>query len=74
MHPQNSFCFTLFYLDAQAPPTYADVYERSIREPEQFWAEEAERISWMKPWSRLLDNSNPPFTKWYWLHFWAYRQ
>nr|CAH0100879.1 unnamed protein product [Daphnia galeata] len=60
--------------NAQAPPTYADVYERSIREPEQFWAEEAERISWMKPWSRLLDNSNPPFTKWYWLHLWAYRQ
>lgn len=56
-------------IDAQAAPTYKDAYERSILDPEQFWAEEAEKISWMKPWSRVLDHTNPPFTKWYWLYF-----
>ncbi|XP_057366291.1 acyl-CoA synthetase short-chain family member 3, mitochondrial-like [Daphnia carinata] len=50
---------------AKAAPTYKDVYERSILNPEQFWAEEAEKISWMKPWSRVLDHTNPPFTKWF---------
>jgi propionyl-CoA synthetase len=50
---------------SHAPNTYKDVYERSIRDPEEFWAEEASRVTWMKPWTRVLDNSNPPFTKWY---------
>lgn len=50
---------------SHAPNTYKNVYERSIRDPEEFWAEEASRITWMKPWARVLDNSNPPFTKWF---------
>lgn len=61
----NTYNSVLFLIaEAQAPPIYKEVFERSIREPEQFWAEEATRISWMKPWSRVLDNTNPPFTKW----------
>ena len=52
-------------LGSHAPNTYKNVYERSIRDPEEFWAEEASQITWMKPWARVLDNSNPPFTKWY---------
>jgi len=50
---------------AKATNTYHEVYDRSIRQPEDFWAEEAKRVEWMKPWSKVLDNSNPPFTKWY---------
>ena len=57
-----SFCF--ISTGARGPETYRQVYDRSIRDPEGFWAEEASRIAWMKPWSRVLDNSNPPFTKW----------
>lgn len=51
-------------IDAQAPYTYKEVFERSIRHPEEFWAEEATKITWMKNWDRVLDNSNEPFTKW----------
>lgn len=41
-------------------------YQRSIREPEEFWGELAEKVvHWDKPFEKVLDNSNPPFTKWY---------
>lgn len=45
--------------------TYREVYDRSISDPENFWGEVATGITWMKPWDRVLDHSNPPFTKWY---------
>ncbi len=32
---------------------------------EKFWAKQAERISWRKPFTKTLDWSNPPFAKWY---------
>lgn len=47
------------------PATYKDVYERSLKNPEEFWAEAAEQIVWSKKWDRVLDNSNEPFTKWF---------
>lgn len=50
--------------DAQAPYTYKEVFERSIRNPEEFWAEEASKITWMKKWDHVLDISKQPFTKW----------
>ncbi|XP_055610296.1 acyl-CoA synthetase short-chain family member 3, mitochondrial [Uranotaenia lowii] len=47
-------------------PLYRDVYERSINEPNAFWGELAEQLlHWNKPWEAVMDNSNPPFTKWY---------
>lgn len=45
---------------------YMNEYERSIKEPEQFWGEIGERVvHWDKPFEKVLDHSNPPFTKWY---------
>lgn len=40
---------------------------RSIEEPEQFWGEVAAppQLHWDKPFEKVLDNSNPPFTKWF---------
>ena len=40
-------------------------YRRSIEDPEGFWAEAARGIDWIKPWDRVLDNSNPPFSRWF---------
>lgn len=47
-------------------PSYSDTYLRSIEEPEEFWGEIAAppKIHWDKPFEKVLDNSNPPFTKW----------
>lgn len=47
------------------PATYKDVYERSLKNPEEFWAEAAEQLVWSKKWDRVLDNSCEPFTKWF---------
>ena len=44
---------------------YKTIFQRSIETPEEFWAEQAEHIVWDKKWTTVLDNSRPPFTKWY---------
>ena len=44
---------------------YDEVFKKSIEEPEEFWAELAEEINWYKPFTKVLDNSNQPFTKWF---------
>ena len=36
--------------------TYEQMYQRSIDDPEGFWAEQAETfLSWYKPWDKVLD-------------------
>ena len=44
---------------------YADTYQRSMEDPEAFWAEAAEAVVWQKRWDRVLDNENQPFTRWF---------
>ena len=35
---------------------YQEMYQRSVDNPEAFWAEQAERfVSWYKPWDKVLD-------------------
>ena len=43
---------------------YHEVWHRSIENPADFWAEQAEELIWYKKWDRVLDNSMQPFTKW----------
>jgi acetyl-CoA synthetase len=43
---------------------YDRLYERSVRDPENFWAEMALRLRWSAPWQRVLD-WQPPFAKWF---------
>jgi acetyl-CoA synthetase len=35
---------------------YRAMYERSLREPEAFWAEQAQRIDWFKPFERVVES------------------
>ncbi|MBJ6985719.1 propionate--CoA ligase [Luteimonas sp. MC1750] len=44
---------------------YEDVYRRSVEEPEAFWAEQAQAVYWHKAPEKILDDSNPPFRKWF---------
>ncbi|XP_067906556.1 acyl-CoA synthetase short-chain family member 3, mitochondrial isoform X2 [Heterodontus francisci] len=44
---------------------YENVFRKSIEEPEKFWSECAQGISWFKPWRKTLDFSNPPFVRWF---------
>ena len=44
---------------------YDKLYKKSIKDIEKFWAEEAKRLEWYKPWNKVLDDSNFPFYKWF---------
>ena len=44
---------------------YDETYARSLEDPEAFWAEAAEGIDWEKRWDRVLDDSRPPFFRWF---------
>ncbi len=41
------------------------VYERAAADPQGWWTEQAEQLHWFKPWEQVLDDSNPPFYKWF---------
>ena len=43
----------------------ADLHRRSLQDPAGFWAEAAEDIHWYRRWDRVLDDSNPPFYRWF---------
>jgi acetyl-CoA synthetase len=43
---------------------YMDMYNRSIQDPERFWAEEARKLDWFKTWDKVLD-WKPPFARWF---------
>jgi acetyl-CoA synthetase len=49
---------------ADALVTDRSLYERAEQDLEGFWAEEAERLHWMKPWDRVLE-WDLPFAKWF---------
>jgi propionyl-CoA synthetase len=41
------------------------IFDQSLRNPEGFWAEAAEAVHWYKRWDRVLDDSRPPFYRWF---------
>jgi acetyl-CoA synthetase len=41
------------------------VYEQAARDPQAWWAKQAEELDWFTPWDRVLDDSDPPFYKWF---------
>ena len=36
--------------------TYRRLYDKSVKDPEGFWAEQAERLDWYKKWDKVADN------------------
>ncbi|MEV5961135.1 propionyl-CoA synthetase [Kribbella sp. NPDC051952] len=44
---------------------YDESYRRSLADPEGFWLEAAEAISWSSPPTRALDSSNAPIYRWF---------
>jgi propionyl-CoA synthetase len=45
--------------------TYAEIHQRSIQDPEGFWADAAKNIDWTRTWDKVLDDTNKPFYRWY---------
>ncbi|HET9656106.1 MAG TPA: propionyl-CoA synthetase [Kineosporiaceae bacterium] len=52
-------------MTTQGNGAYAEAYRRSIEDPNGFWGEAAGAIDWIKPPRRVLDDSNPPFYRWF---------
>jgi propionyl-CoA synthetase len=44
---------------------YAELHQRSLNDSEAYWAEQAQRIDWHTPFTRVCNNDNPPFTRWF---------
>jgi len=42
-----------------------DEWEKSIKYPQEYWAERAKALDWIKTWNKVLDDSNPPFYRWF---------
>ena len=38
---------------------------RALADPEGYWAEAARELHWFKTWDRVLDDSRPPFYRWF---------
>ncbi len=43
----------------------ASIYEEAERDWQGWWAKQAQELHWFKPWDKVLDDSNPPFYKWF---------
>jgi acetyl-CoA synthetase len=35
---------------------YEKMYKQSVEDPEGFWAEQAERLTWFKKWDKVLEH------------------
>lgn len=44
---------------------YQEVFDRSVKDPNGFWGEAAQGISWYKKWDKVLDDSKAPFYRWF---------
>ncbi|MCL6672432.1 acetate--CoA ligase [Streptomyces panaciradicis] len=51
-------------LAATANATAAD-YERADADSQSFWAAQAARLDWARPWDQVLDWSRAPFARWF---------
>jgi len=41
------------------------VYQSALEDPETFWAQAAEDVHWYRRWDQVLDDSTPPFYRWF---------
>ncbi|HEX4805496.1 MAG TPA: acetate--CoA ligase [Conexibacter sp.] len=41
------------------------VYEQAAADPLGWWVRQAEELDWFERWDTVLDDSNPPFYKWF---------
>jgi len=44
---------------------YESAYARSVSDPVGFWGEAAQLVDWVEPPTTVLDDSNPPFYRWF---------
>ena len=43
---------------------FLNIYQESLEEPEEFWAEQARQLDWFRTWDKVLE-WKPPFARWF---------
>src|SRR5689334_20355164 len=61
-HPEVYPPSAEFTADANADTR---TYQRAEQDREAFWAEQAGRLHWHRPWTQVLDWSQAPVAKWF---------
>ncbi|MBI3228310.1 MAG: propionyl-CoA synthetase [Mycolicibacterium cosmeticum] len=46
-------------------PGYRELFDTSISDPAAFWADAATAVTWTRAPQQVLDDSNPPFYRWF---------
>ncbi|MCU7816278.1 MAG: propionyl-CoA synthetase [Candidatus Thiodiazotropha sp. (ex Rostrolucina anterorostrata)] len=46
-------------------PRYAEIYQHSLDDPEDFWASVAKDLHWHKTWDQVLDETSKPSPRWF---------
>ncbi|MCU7946929.1 MAG: propionyl-CoA synthetase, partial [Candidatus Thiodiazotropha sp. (ex Cardiolucina cf. quadrata)] len=46
-------------------PRYAEIYQHSLDDPEDFWASVAKGLHWHKTWDQVLDETSKPSPRWF---------
>ncbi|MGO0577224.1 propionyl-CoA synthetase [Ornithinimicrobium panacihumi] len=52
-------------MSTDAQQDYRDTVARSLADPSAFWGEAASLIDWITPPTTVLDDTNPPFYRWF---------
>ena len=52
-------------MDDNGAMSYQDVFARSISDPAGFWGEQAALVDWFAKPRQVLDDSRPPFYRWF---------
>jgi hypothetical protein len=47
------------------PAQYLEAFQKSIDKPDEFWAQVGKSVKWFTPWTKVIDNEDEPFTKWF---------
>ncbi len=53
------------YARSKGISNYDELYQWTLDNSEQFWADMASELEWFQPWDKVLDESNKPFFKWF---------
>ncbi len=48
-----------------SPEAYREIHKALTEDNLRYWESIAKELEWFTPWSKVLDNSNPPFYKWF---------
>ena len=67
-HEHRKFAPSSEFVDAahiSGDSAYRALYEKSVKDPEAFWAEAAGELHWFKKWDTVLDDSDAPFFRWF---------